>query len=363
MNRQKGLAPILTIILIAVAIAGGFLIYQKQAKPAVAPQIVLPSSAPVSTSSATNSAETVNWKIYSSDKLDFTFKYPTSYELKETIASQNNFKGVTLEKDVTYQSGGAGGGNTLKTGAVIAFFIIPGKNLSEAALKNEYGTQIKIQKKMLEQKEGVEVIFSKQGNKPRHIFYTVGGNVLDISLNVGFETVPKQYDSFVSEFDQILSTFKFLDQTKIDETSNWKTEQVNISRNYSFNLSVPSGYYFNISIPSDYTIKVGPQVKDTLRIYDGQEKQVISIYNYAGGESSPAGKITIDGVPFTLDYYKEIKCLSDIYPTNWKPGTQFLLSIHVDCDSATSEQTQIYEKIIKSMQFNPALKKKLLGND
>ena len=143
--------------------------------------------------------------------------------------------------------------------------------------------------------------------------------------------------------------------------STWQTKQINITKNNAFNFSDTSESFFNISVPSTYSIEVDSKAADTLRIYDEQKEQVLSIYNYAGGERSPKGSIVIDGVPFTLDYYNEIKCLSDISPTNWQPGTPSLLTIHVDCNEATSEQLKTYTMIIKNMKFNPTLKKTLLG--
>ena len=81
MNRQKGLAPILIVILIALAI-GGYLIYQKQFKvvPALQ-QTVQPS--PVD--------ETANWKTYTSSSYSFSLKYPNDWiigERKSSVASK-----------------------------------------------------------------------------------------------------------------------------------------------------------------------------------------------------------------------------------------------------------------------------------
>lgn len=145
----------------------------------------------------------------------------------------------------------------------------------------------------------------------------------------------------------------------LGKVSNWQTKRVNITKDYSFNLSNPTDNYFIITYPPKYSI--GVDKYETLRIYDDQKRQVLSIYNYAGGESGPAGgRKLIDGVPFTLDY-NNIECLSEISPTNWQPGAQSLLNIHVDCNEATQEELDAYTKIIENIKFNPALKKTLLG--
>lgn len=72
---QKGLAPILIVILIA-ALIGGYLLYQNQNKPT-------PQSSPNPVTS--NSAETANWKTYTNDRYGFSFKYPQDYTIKKLV--------------------------------------------------------------------------------------------------------------------------------------------------------------------------------------------------------------------------------------------------------------------------------------
>lgn len=88
MDKQKGLAPILIVLLIALGI-GGYLIYQKQAKPVSMPQQTTQSSpASSSDSESTISAaspapngagETANWKIYTDTQNGFSLKYPSTW--------------------------------------------------------------------------------------------------------------------------------------------------------------------------------------------------------------------------------------------------------------------------------------------
>lgn len=77
MNRQKGIAPILIVLLIAAAV-GGYLIYQKQTKTAIMPStLVRTSPNPVASSVATSSAETTNWKTYRAPGyIGIKVKYP-----------------------------------------------------------------------------------------------------------------------------------------------------------------------------------------------------------------------------------------------------------------------------------------------
>ena len=85
MNKQKGLAPILIIILIAVMAVGGYLLYQKQIKPVAVPQFSpSPVVSPVISPIASSSADTANWKTYTNSKYGFTLKYPQNLSVKET---------------------------------------------------------------------------------------------------------------------------------------------------------------------------------------------------------------------------------------------------------------------------------------
>lgn len=82
MNKQKGLAPILIILLIALVV-GGYLVYQKQTKPVVPQPVTQSAPNPVTSPVASSSAETANpdsigakWKTYSGTS--YTFKYPSN---------------------------------------------------------------------------------------------------------------------------------------------------------------------------------------------------------------------------------------------------------------------------------------------
>lgn len=71
---QKGLAPILVILLLAAAV-GGYFIYQKQVRPAPVQQTVQPSPSPVD--------ETANWKTVTGN--EWLFKYPPEFEKREKM--------------------------------------------------------------------------------------------------------------------------------------------------------------------------------------------------------------------------------------------------------------------------------------
>lgn len=69
---QKGLAPILIVLLIALGI-GGYFIYSNESNHRS--QTIQPSPRSID--------ETMNWKTYTSKNEPFTFKYPNNWVLRE----------------------------------------------------------------------------------------------------------------------------------------------------------------------------------------------------------------------------------------------------------------------------------------
>lgn len=95
---QKGLAPILIILLIAILGVGGYFIYQKQAsKPSTAPQATQSSPTPPA-----NTDETGNWKTYKDSNGFFTIEYP--YNWKISYSNSVNLDDSTWKgkQDVTF---------------------------------------------------------------------------------------------------------------------------------------------------------------------------------------------------------------------------------------------------------------------
>lgn len=100
MNKQKGLAPVLIVILIAL-IVGGYLLYQKQTKPVVFQPVAQPSPSPVISSAPTGAGETANWKTYTNKNL--SFKYPSEWSVNGVVITSNSPKVrmVVAPKDST----------------------------------------------------------------------------------------------------------------------------------------------------------------------------------------------------------------------------------------------------------------------
>lgn len=91
MRNQKGFAPILIILLIALAI-GGYLFYSDKIP---LPQTTSPLS-PSASQEPNGSLETANWKTYTNTKYNFSFKYPSDdskeYGTFKLLGENNNPK-------------------------------------------------------------------------------------------------------------------------------------------------------------------------------------------------------------------------------------------------------------------------------
>ena len=98
---QKGLAPILIVLIIA-ALVGGYLIYQNQPKPTPPSQpTTQPSPTPTTKPVPNGAAETANWKTYKNSNLGLEFKYPpnsVSFQ-EENVDENHRFDRIELSFD------------------------------------------------------------------------------------------------------------------------------------------------------------------------------------------------------------------------------------------------------------------------
>lgn len=82
--KQKGLIPIVIILLIAILVVGGYLIY-KLPRTGVTPSTPQPTqltSVLIPKNESTNSAEITNWKTYTNNTYKYSFKYPETWQIE-----------------------------------------------------------------------------------------------------------------------------------------------------------------------------------------------------------------------------------------------------------------------------------------
>ncbi|HUV47306.1 MAG TPA: hypothetical protein VMW29_04175 [Candidatus Bathyarchaeia archaeon] len=140
-------------------------------------------------------------------------------------------------------------------------------------------------------------------------------------------------------------------KNNISKEENKQT--VVIQDDYSFELVIPSGYSLKNKREGDYVAY----------ILDSKEEKIIGFsISSPGGELTPKGEITIDDVPFKIDYRSTIGCPAYIYPSK-QPFTAegLYFQIRTWCPDKEKSDNIIYDQIIKSLKFSQNLKNLLLG--
>lgn len=184
---EAGFAPILIVVIIA-ALVGGFLIYQNQTKPVLPVKQVVQPLPKVD--------ETANWKTYSNTKSGFELKYPQNWII---ITSE--------EKGLVYWTDGGSLGERDKI--LTLEWEVPGVYKDRDSRCDIQKTCDKITE--VSTKDG-QVIFSIWQANSKFKPYSTG------SFSFAFLDKPSTslYPEFtgnsipLKQFDQILSTFKFL---------------------------------------------------------------------------------------------------------------------------------------------------------
>lgn len=192
MNKQKGFAPILIVIIIA-ALVGGYLIYQNQTKPTPPPTTQL-TSAPTPTPESTNSAETANWKTYTDAENGFSISYPGEFAVNKIGG------GVSFQKNNTNRA---------------ILFLQVNDNKGNLTAREFFNNQPDQMKKPMEDANQITdyqlngsqgLMFTKKESADGYKDFAVSlsHNNHIYSLNFG----PKENEFNLA--NQILSTFKFL---------------------------------------------------------------------------------------------------------------------------------------------------------
>ncbi len=209
MISQKGLVPVLIVLILTGALILASGAYYLGTKKIPTSQISQTTPTPEFSPAPTGTAGTNNWKTYINTKRGYSFKYPDSYQLEVTEASSNSYEAVILEKDVEATIGGGfGGGDALTKGSSMGF-IFRKTDISDEGLRSQYGGQVVIENVKIGTKSAKKVTFPRQRELISY-FIDYKTEILELSLSIGHETEDKLVENYIKEFDQIISTFKFL---------------------------------------------------------------------------------------------------------------------------------------------------------
>lgn len=202
MVNQKGFALVLIYFFITAVILGaGYYFYLKTTNTNISSQYSQQSPKPsYVTHESTTSGETANWKTYLNSKYKYEIRYPSDWSLKETPYGDFNGRTLFLPPNEVYKSP-----NAENRGIAIDF-----RDASYAPplpAASNYQTGYRKIRTVQVGSENIDVLEPNfqaaekykatiRNGKYEYIFYF--GRELDGKYN--------------SVFDQMLSTFKFLDQ-------------------------------------------------------------------------------------------------------------------------------------------------------
>lgn len=194
---QKGLAPILIVLILAATLVGGYFIYQRQAVPK--PYHPAPTAAPEIKPSPT-SDETVNWKTYTNSMYGFAFQYPPNL-------MPNEDRSMSKDKPLVDFYDESGSAPHLewnlyvdkKAIDIILSDILKKQNSNDPT---QYKYQVIGQESFVidDQHRGYAIKTKGQGKENYIIIIPINSSATVIFQSLGFDA---------STFSQILSTFKF----------------------------------------------------------------------------------------------------------------------------------------------------------
>ncbi|MCL5411724.1 MAG: hypothetical protein M1150_03215 [Patescibacteria group bacterium] len=237
-NTSKILAGIVFITLPFIAFFAGTY-YQASITPKSTDNTSVPTSK-TSTSSASPSA-TANWKTYTNNLYGYSVKYPKDWTYVENTISTKFYPPNIGSFEGSFEN------NTIDQSKVPVMGIeVLTRPFSTSPTSNQNQNGIDL---ITEYKE--MTISGVKGHYYRTNQCAPKCTIrLDLPLNVGKKTlsVYATVDSDMAIFNQILSTFKFTDQSQTDSTADWKTYTYK-----STNLSPAIGY--TIKYPSTWEIK------------------------------------------------------------------------------------------------------------
>lgn len=219
MTRRGFVAPVVLVgILLLLVVIGGAYYLGK-----LSSSVPLPS--PVVTPPSPTSNPAVAWKTYTNNVFGLSFKYPGNIFV---------YQG-SPQPDAQYWSNKVNGGAPLELGEDGVWMNLSVSNLNETNM-NYYKNRTTPDKWTVSHdlpKPYAEVSYSYTAVQLR-------GNVLYKIFVAAFKD--DKLAKYRDIFDQILSTFKFTDQTTADSTANWKTYTNN---KYKYEIRFPSLWEYN----------------------------------------------------------------------------------------------------------------------
>ncbi|MCL5411727.1 MAG: hypothetical protein M1150_03235 [Patescibacteria group bacterium] len=199
------------------------------------------STPKTSTSSATTSA-TANWKTYSNSTLGFTLKYPNSWSVADNLNGSVSIESADFrqdDKNKLEEQATSGAKIFISTSSVST---LPTRSVGQVIKGSDTVTDkevLSVKSITVDGKSGIEWDFQEKGNP------AFTGTIAKVLNNAKTYEIEIIYSSKTSKdiFDQILSTFKFTDQSQTDSTANWKTYKItsDSSLGYeSYQIKLPS---------------------------------------------------------------------------------------------------------------------------
>ncbi|MFH1938461.1 MAG: PsbP-related protein [Patescibacteria group bacterium] len=219
---------LITVLVIAVIGGAGYVAYQYFSPEPESESESESAQLPVS-SDQESTDPTTNWQTYTNEEYGFELKYPLSWQIKQT---GDDFKLNNKEKDYN-----------LEMGLIIPISISIGNDTYNSSI-DKYLTNDQI-KKILKDNTvliGGKEAYIVQGVTPPvcHDFRIIFANdkVFNINNNAcGIKVVNQDDGDYVDKiFNQILSTFKFIE---VDETADWQTYR---NEEYGFEVKYPSDW-------------------------------------------------------------------------------------------------------------------------
>lgn len=214
--NQKRIAPILIVILITATILGGYLIYQKQTQPSLDPQYSISID------------RQNNLKTYTNKKAGFSVQYPINYQ----DSAGDDF--LTLDdKKISKMNSDCIDRPNFR----IELYIEPTTEVSAQDIAQKRKNDDKTWAGEIIKQSEIVVSSIQASTTEWRLGKCQDGVSIDIVHN-GYHIEIDKYPpkGQENEFNQILSTFKFLDQTSVDSQFCGGIANIECSTDYKCQL-------------------------------------------------------------------------------------------------------------------------------